>query len=261
MTRADFFDQRRLLDLQRADSSLHQLRYRLRQAAERYETDSLDRTAEELRDGLGTFEAQIGDLGRDIDLADRELGGVARRADGCRDEMISGQADSHEMTRLQKELEHLSRREADLEDRKREALERRGKLEKAVDVVTAKLGELDAEKEKREAGHESAVAGYEREVAETQTERDRLAEVIPTALVDLYEQIRAKQAVAAAELRGRRCMACRIEKTTADMKELLDAPLDAVVRCEECGAILLRIEAAGGPAKPGPESELDEFLN
>ena len=43
-------------------------------------------------------------------------------------------------------------------------------------------------------------------------------------------------------LQGRRCGACRIEIDRGEMQRIAAAPADDVLRCPECGAILLRLE-------------------
>ena len=46
--------------------------------------------------------------------------------------------------------------------------------------------------------------------------------------------------VAAAELVGNQCGACRVELDRVAFNAARAAPVDTVVRCENCGAILVR---------------------
>ncbi len=59
-------------------------------------------------------------------------------------------------------------------------------------------------------------------------------------MVALYDRIRALGKVAAGELVGGRCGACRIEIDRIALGQLKAAPIDAVARCPECGALLVR---------------------
>jgi predicted nucleic acid-binding Zn-ribbon protein len=63
-------------------------------------------------------------------------------------------------------------------------------------------------------------------------------------LVALYERQRAHGGPGAGVLQGRRCGACRIEIDRGEMQRIAAAPADDVLRCPECGAILLRLEGA-----------------
>ena len=71
-------------------------------------------------------------------------------------------------------------------------------------------------------------------------EREVLAADLPEALLSLYDRIRAAKGVGVGRLQGNRCGACRIELDRAKLTDLRDAAADDVVRCEECGAILVR---------------------
>ena len=56
----------------------------------------------------------------------------------------------------------------------------------------------------------------------------------------LYERIRGTGRVAAAELTGNQCGACRVELDRVAFNAARAAAPDVVVRCENCGAILIR---------------------
>ena len=63
---------------------------------------------------------------------------------------------------------------------------------------------------------------------------------MPADLVALYEQIRARGRVAAAALNGSRCEACRMDLDRSALGDIWAAGVEDVVRCTECGAILIR---------------------
>jgi hypothetical protein len=63
-------------------------------------------------------------------------------------------------------------------------------------------------------------------------------------LVALYERQRAGGGPGAGPLQGRRCGACRIEIDRGEMSRISAAADDEVLRCPECGAILLRVKGA-----------------
>jgi predicted nucleic acid-binding Zn-ribbon protein len=64
-------------------------------------------------------------------------------------------------------------------------------------------------------------------------------------LVALYERQRTRGGAGAGALQGRRCGACRIEIDKGELARISAAAEDEVLRCPECGAILLRVKGAG----------------
>jgi len=74
--------------------------------------------------------------------------------------------------------------------------------------------------------------------------RDELTAALDPELVALYERQRAGGGPGAGPLQGRRCGACRIEIDRGEMSRISAAADDEVLRCPECGAILLRVKGA-----------------
>jgi len=65
-------------------------------------------------------------------------------------------------------------------------------------------------------------------------------------LLSLYERVRAASGgVGAARLYQRRCEGCRLELNATERGRIRAAPDDAVIRCEECGRILVRTPDSG----------------
>ena len=65
-------------------------------------------------------------------------------------------------------------------------------------------------------------------------------------MLALYEKLRASHnGVGAAALHQRRCLGCQLQLNAADLEETRAAPADEVIRCEECGRILVRIPESG----------------
>jgi len=68
---------------------------------------------------------------------------------------------------------------------------------------------------------------------------------VPGDLLALYAKIGASHGgVGAAELRQRRCTGCQLEVNAADLRRFAAAPPSEVLRCEECGRILVRTRAS-----------------
>ncbi len=87
------------------------------------------------------------------------------------------------------------------------------------------------------------------DVEQTRTERGtRRAEVaasLDADLLSLYERQRQTSGIGAGRLLGGRCGACRIELDRGELARISAAAEDEVLRCAECGAILLRLKPSG----------------
>ncbi|MCL6646407.1 MAG: hypothetical protein K6U88_15860, partial [Dehalococcoidia bacterium] len=67
----------------------------------------------------------------------------------------------------------------------------------------------------------------------------------PADLIAVYEKQRSQNGVGAALLQSRRCGACRIELDRGEISRITATAPDVVVRCSECGAILVRTKESG----------------
>lgn len=96
------------------------------------------------------------------------------------------------------------------------------------------------------ARRDEQVAGIDRELADQSTRREAVATEIPAQLLASYDKLRAGHGgVGAAELRNRRCTGCQLEVNAADLRTFAAAADDEVLRCEECGRILVRTVNSG----------------
>jgi predicted nucleic acid-binding Zn-ribbon protein len=72
--------------------------------------------------------------------------------------------------------------------------------------------------------------------------RDGVTASLDADLLALYERLRASSGIGAGALQGRRCGACRIEIDSGELSRIAAADEDEVLRCPECGSILLRVK-------------------
>ncbi|MBU3751620.1 MAG: hypothetical protein FGM52_14460, partial [Mycobacterium sp.] len=136
----------------------------------------------------------------------------------------------------------LERRQANLEDSLLEVMERREQLaaeqageQAALDAVTA---DLEAASRQRDA----VLGEVEQSRTDTEARRAEVAEGLDGELLKLYERQRTASGIGAGRLTGGRCGACRIELDRGELARISAAADDEVLRCEECGAILLRFK-------------------
>jgi uncharacterized protein len=243
--RADPAVQRRLLDLAGVDTELTRIDHRRRTLPELAEIIEREKAHREKRDALVAVETVLGDLNRDATKQESEIEAVRTREDKDRSLLKSGNVAQRQVADLEHELATLTRRQAALEDDLLELMERREAVE--MDVSHAKV-ELDAAETAladAQQRRDEALELLEISLARRTEEREKLVPEFPADLLTLYDRLRVQKGTGAALLRARRCGACRLELDRNAIGHIKDAPADEVVRCDECGAILVRTPESG----------------
>lgn len=239
-------DQLKLLDLQALDTKLAQLSHRARTAIANPEIAEAEKGFSESRRQLVETDTAIEDTQRELTRAENDVEMVVSRIDRDQKRLDSGTGTSKDLTALQSELESLARRRSDLEDVELEVMERmevltvrRASEAEASESLSRRLDELSRQRDVE-------LAGIEAEKKSVEQQRAEMAGTIDAGLVGSYDKIRANHnGVGAGALHQRRCGACRMELNPRDLADIAKAAEDDVVRCEECGRILVRTAESG----------------
>lgn len=238
--KADPAAQRRLLDLAGVDAELARAEHRRRTLPEQAAVEEAERTLREAADAVVVAQTALSDLDRDVAKLDREVEQVRTREARDQGMLDSGSVSAKQMTELQHELDSLARRRAVLEDEQLEVMERQEAATTNVAHETeahdAARTTLDDAVERRDG----VLGDLGTTEARRGEERTALVAELPADLVELYDRIRAKSGVGAGELTGNRCGACRLEMDRSELRDVTAAAPDEVVRCEQCGAIVVR---------------------
>jgi len=239
-------DQWRLLDVQANDTRLGQLAHRRRTLPERVEVDRLERQLAAVGDELVRAQTAAGDIARELNKAEADVEQVRQRAARDRSRLDAGVGTAKDLQALQHELTSLAARQSVLEDLELEVMERQEAAEAQVADVQARRESLARDLEAARARLDELVAGIDAEEAKVHDARDSAAADLPTDLIALYDKVREHTGgVGAARLFQRRCEGCRLELPPTDLNRIRTAAPDEVIRCEECGRILVRTADSG----------------
>ncbi len=242
MTTAPLEDQRRLLDVQALDTRTSQLAHQRRTHPVLARLTELDGRLADVETSLVASRTAVKDLRRELAKSEADVEQVRSRADRDRARMDSGQGSAKDMQALASELTALGRRQAELEEVELEVMERLEAHEGALAELDAAAEVIRGQRAQAEAERDAAFATIDAEVAEVAAQRARLADGLDAGLVALYDRLRAQLGgLGAAALRGRRCEGCRLELNPMDVEAIRRAAPEQVVRCEECGRILVRL--------------------
>lgn len=237
--------QRKLLDLAANDAELGRITHRRATLPEAQEIERLEADRRSRKDAAVAVEMSLDDLDRDIRKLEREVEAVRNREERDRKLLNGGTVNPKQMTELQHELETLARRQSNLEDELLEVMEQREASAADHEHAGAQLSKTEDELIDARRRHDDAVADLD--VAEQRCQAARAGTVgeFPADLLAVYERQRSSRGVGAALLQARRCGACRMELDRNVLAHFAAAPAEQLLRCEECGAILVRTKESG----------------
>jgi predicted nucleic acid-binding Zn-ribbon protein len=243
--KADPAVQRRLLDLAEVDAELARVTHRRRTLPEIAEIAEAEKQVRAKQDALVAVETTLTDLDRDVKRQETEIDQVRAREERDRKLMQSGSVGAKQLTDLEHELATLQRRQGALEDDLLELMERREAVDADASFARVELDKARSTLEDAAARRDTALADLESTETRRTADRSTMAKGFPDDLLKAYDRQREQRGIGAALIQSRRCGACRIELDRNAVSKLKDAAADEVVRCEECGAILVRTSESG----------------
>ncbi|MFD7877502.1 zinc ribbon domain-containing protein [Streptomyces sp. NPDC059766] len=240
-------DQIRLLDVQALDVRLQQLAHKRRSLPEHAEIESLTKDLTQLRDLLVAAQTEESDCAREQTKAEQDVDQVRQRAARDQQRLDSGAVTSpKDLENLQKEIVSLAKRQGDLEDVVLEVMERRESAQERVAELTERVGSVQSKIDDATARRDAAFEEIDAEAATVTKEREVVAASVPADLLKLYDKLSGQQGgIGAAKLYQRTCQGCRQELSITDFNAVRAAAPDQVVRCENCGRILVRTSDSG----------------
>jgi uncharacterized protein len=244
--KADHFDQQKLLALAAEDVALGQLAHRRRTLPENAAVEAAAEKERELAAAVVRAETEVRDLQREVKRLEGDVETVRARVTRDQGLLDSGSVAAKQMTDLQHEMQSLARRQSDLEDQELELMEQLETAEAALAEAQDGQERVRAELQRAQQLRDDALADIADGTAQHEAARAEAAARIPTDLLALYERIRTQTgSTGAAVLRARQCQGCRIELFGKELAAVRNADPHEVVRCDNCGRILVRTAESG----------------
>jgi predicted nucleic acid-binding Zn-ribbon protein len=233
--------QRSLLEIAELDAELARIAHRASHLPERQDYERMQTDHSAANDRLGALQIALEDLDAQISRFESEIDAVRQREDRDRS-LLASVADAKQLSDLQHELETLQRRQASLEDSLLEVMEHREQLQAQQNAELAAIEALQTDLATAQRALDAVLDEIDHTRQQRSTRRDELITTLDPELMALYERQRAAGGPGAGPLQGRRCGACRIEIDRGELARISAAAEDDVLRCPECGAILLRVK-------------------
>jgi predicted nucleic acid-binding Zn-ribbon protein len=243
--KAEVVQQRSLLELAELDAELSRIEHRAKHLSEQQQVEGAHSAHREANDRLAAVQIALEDLDAQVAKFESEIDAVRQREERDRSLLAAGTVDAKQLTELQHELATLERRQSSLEDSLLEVMERREELQSQQAGELAEIDELQSKLTDAQRACDEARTKIDQLRHQSVSRRDELVAELHADLVALYERQRVRGGAGAGLLQGRRCGACRIEIDKGELARISAAAEDEVLRCPECGAILLRVKGTG----------------
>jgi predicted nucleic acid-binding Zn-ribbon protein len=240
--KAEVAQQLSLFELSKLDAELSRIAHRATHLPQQEAYERIKSEHDAAGDRLGAVRIAVEDLDAQVSRFESEIEAVRQREDRDRSMLKSGATDAKQLSDLQHELETLLRRQTSLEDSLLEVMERREEMQAELDAEQKAVEALQSELTSARQALDAALAEIDEARQTHSSRRDTLTATLDPALSALYERQRAGGGPGAGPLLGHRCGACRIEIGRGDLSRISAAAEDELVRCPECGAILLRVK-------------------
>ena len=243
MAQAPAEDQKRLVAVQEIDTAIAQARHKLDNLEAKQRLAAVQARAAQITMRRIEAETAVNDIRREVAKAEDDVQAVRARAKRDQERSMTPGMTPRELEGIQSELEALARRQAVLEEVELEVMQRLEDAEAVADGVVAESSQIDKDVAALEAEVAEQAAAIEAELVELAAKRTNEAFGLDQGLMDLYEKLRAANGgLGAAPLHRGSCGGCRININAKELDAIQSRPADAIVRCEECGRILVRVQ-------------------
>jgi len=179
-------------------------------------------------------EVAMGRIEEDLTTARTRLDRDKKRID---DGVVN---DARSIGSLQDEITHLTGRINELEDQQLELMMVIEDDHQNAESARSEKSDIETQMRVLLASRDAATKEIVDELARLADERAALVAELPEDLVALYEKTAIRGGGGAAGLKAGRCTGCGLMLDALALRAAEDAPADEVVRCAECGRILIR---------------------
>jgi len=240
---APHLDQRRLLDVQALDTQLAKLAHAKRTHPTIAALAELDGRAADLHRAAVLQTSTVADLKRALTKTEDDVAQVRTRRERDQQRLDAGVFDAKTSQAVTAELGSLARRQSDLEDVELEAMEALEAADADLASIREQEGAIDADVARLTAERDEALAELTRQEEEIAARRAVAVDGIDAALLALYEKVRRQNAgLAVLAVRGSTTEPVRLDLSLSEVAAIKAAGPDELLRDEEHGYILVRLD-------------------
>lgn len=230
-----------LLSVQEHDTALAQLRHRRSHLPEQQTLDACEARLVRLEAGLSTVRAEEARLSAGQHDLEHSIADVEAKITAAERQLYGGTVSaSRELQALEADIASLKKHRGSLEDAELEVLMEREPVDARLRAADVERDAIDAEAMGLRAAVAEASVAIDASIAEHADARAGLEAEIGPDLLTVYEQSRVKnRGIGIARLEHGTCMGCRMKLSAVELDRIRHEAAEAIIRCEECGAILV----------------------
>ncbi len=232
-----------LLDVQRLDNTLDQLRYKHEHLPERELIAQLDAELERLAKARAATEAERDELRKQQRTLETEASDVGSKAGALESKLYDGSVTSpKEATALGDEIQGLKQRQSGLEDESIELLMQIEPLDEQLVQAEAAAGELTAKRSAQQESLDVATSEIDGEIETAEAARVSAAALIPDDRLELYRKLRITYGPdAVVEFDPAHNGGCPVAMSAVELDRWKHLPSGTVEPCTDCGRLVVKL--------------------
>jgi predicted nucleic acid-binding Zn-ribbon protein len=231
-------DRGQLIELAKLEMDLRKVLNHHKKLSESDPAEEANKAFLEVSEKLSATRAEQEDLELENKRINEDLELVEARI--LRDQkLIQQSTNSGELSGLQHEMDTLSKRKGELETELIEKMEQQESVAAVIGQLTAEKQSLRENLEQVENVHQQQLIETNSELTSLQDKRKQLLSSLPGVIAEEYER-KAKRGVPVGVLESGACSACHLNLTATDLAGIRATPVEDLVNCPECQAILIR---------------------
>ena len=234
-----------LLVVQELDTTLDQLHHRKANLPERAALAEHERQLEDIDRRRSDATGRRDDLGRQSKRIEDDVALLDEKITTEEDKLYkSGMTSAKDAQLLQEEIASLRRHKSDLEDGIIELMEQIEPVDAELASLAERRSAVEAEMATVGAALDANEAEIDAEIGEISERRAGEAADIDPGLLEEYAKLRSQlDGVGVASFSGGRCHGCPLNLLHPAMEtdRINHEPADAVIHCDECSRILVRV--------------------
>ncbi|NNC79437.1 MAG: hypothetical protein HKN94_04715 [Acidimicrobiales bacterium] len=233
-----------LLEVQRLDNVLDQLRYKHEHLPERAELVALAADRTKLDAAAERTETQRAELQRREREFENEANDLEEKAARLEAKLYDGSVTSpKEATALGEEIKHLKERQGMLEEQGIELLVEMDPLNDQMVQAEAARGEMEAKQGALETALAADEADLEGAIESAVSERAAAAATVPADSVELYEKMRITYGPdAVVEFDAGKGGGCPVAMSAVELDRWKHLPSGTAEPCVDCGRMVVKLD-------------------
>ncbi len=232
-----------LLAVQDLDTTITQLQHRRAVLAEASGLAAVEtelRGLEAERVDAATRRDALAATQKDLE---EQIGGISERRTSIEQRLYASTSSSgRDLQAMSDEVRHLTERRAELEEIELVAMLDQDRVDAELAALHERTAPLQARADELGAQMRHDELEIDAELVSAVGARAAEAALLPTALSDRYETLRARlKGTGAARLIKNRCDGCHLELSSVEVEKIRSLPPAEVATCEQCGRILVPV--------------------